>query len=190
MNNIDLIGDDACVKQLLTDDFSNTNGVYIDDGVEKIGEYAFNGCSNLTSVDLPAVTNIGSNAFASCTNLTSVNLPAVTNIGSNAFQSCSNLTSVNLPAITSIVGTYVFSSCSKLTSLILRKSDSICTLSNINAFKNTPIKSGTGYIYVPRALVDTYKAASNWSTYANQFRALEDYTVDGTISGALDPSKI
>ena len=26
--------------------------------------------------------------------------------------------------------------------------------------------------------------------YANQFRALEDYTVDGTRTGALDESKI
>lgn len=39
-------------------------------------------------------------------------------------------------------------------------------------------------------LVDTYKADTNWSTYAAQFRALEDYTVDGTITGELDESKI
>ena len=145
MNNVDLIGDDACVKQLLTDDFSNTNGVYIDDGIDEIGQYAFSSCSNLTSVDFQAATSIGGNAFYNCSNLTS---------------------------------------------LILRKSDSICTLANTNAFNITPIKSGTGYIYVPRALMDTYKAASNWSTYAAQFRALEDYTVDGTITGDLDQSKI
>lgn len=40
------------------------------------------------------------------------------------------------------------------------------------------------------ALVDSYKAATNWSTYATQFRALEDYTVDGTITGELDSTKI
>lgn len=39
----------------------------------------------------------------------------------------------------------------------------------------TPMKSGTGYIYVPAALVDSYKAATNWSTYADQIRAIEDY---------------
>ena len=59
-----------------------------------------------------------------------------------------------------------------------------------NVFKNTPIASGTGYIYVPRALVDSYKVATNWATYAAQFRALEDYTVDGTVTGDLDESKI
>jgi hypothetical protein len=39
-------------------------------------------------------------------------------------------------------------------------------------------------------LVDEYKAATNWSTYAGRIRALEDYTVDGTITGELDESKI
>ena len=34
------------------------------------------------------------------------------------------------------------------------------------------------------------KTASIWSTYASQIRALEDYTVDGTVTGELDPSKI
>ena len=72
------------------------------------------------------------------------------------------------------IGSYAFCGCSKLTTLILR-SETMCTLSNTNAFSSTPIESGTGYIYVPRALVDSYKAASNWSTYANQIRAIEDY---------------
>jgi hypothetical protein len=44
-----------------------------------------------------------------------------------------------------------------------------------NIFASTPIASGTGYIYVPAALVDSYKGATNWSTYAAQIRAIEDY---------------
>ena len=51
----------------------------------------------------------------------------------------------------------------------------MATLGNTNAFSNTPIKSGNGYIYVPAALVDSYKADSKWSTYANQIRAIEEY---------------
>lgn len=157
--------------------------------VTSIGGNAFYCCYNLTSVNFPTVTSIGNSAFKSCSNLTSANFPAVTSIGTSAFNHCSKLTLVDFPAATSI-GSSVFGSCSKLTTLILKKSDSICTLSNTNAFDNTLIKSGTGYIYVPRALVDSYKAATNWSTYAAQFRALEDYTVDGTITGALDSNKI
>jgi hypothetical protein len=73
------------------------------------------------------------------------------------------------------IGDYAFSNCAALTVLILR-SETMCTLSATTVFNNTPIKSGgTGFIYVPRALVDSYKAATNWSTYASQFRAIEDY---------------
>lgn len=60
-----------------------------------------------------------------------------------------------------------------LTSLILRRTSRI-NLDNKSAFNDTPIADGTGYIYVPRALVDSYKTATNWSVFANQFRALED----------------
>ena len=113
----------------------------------------------------------------------------VTSIGNYAFAGRSNLTSADFPAATSI-GEFAFSGPSNLTSLILRVTTQVCTLSNTNAFINTPIKSGTGYIYVPAALIDSYKTATNWTTYANQFRALESYTVDGTTTGELDPTKV
>lgn len=56
--------------------------------------------------------------------------------------------------------------------MILR-SPTMCTIVHTNAFTGTPIASGTGYIYVPSALVDTYK--TKWSAFANQIRAIEDY---------------
>ena len=97
----------------------------------------------------------------------------VTSIGENAFYGCSKLTTANFPVAT-IIGGAAFYGCSALTALILR-SATMCKLNDTSAFSNTPIASGTGYIYVPRALVDSYKAAAKWSTYANQFRAIEDY---------------
>ena len=110
-------------------------------------------------------------------------------IGSNAFQNCSALATADFPKATSIGnGAFVWSA--KLKTLILRKASSVCTASGSAIFSSTPIASGTGYIYVPSALIEQYKVAENWSTYAAQFRALEDYTVDGTTTGALDESKI
>ena len=59
----------------------------IPDGVTSIGNYAFIGCSDLTSVTIPdSVTSIGGFAFRDCIGLTSVTIPAsVTSIGNGAF---------------------------------------------------------------------------------------------------------
>ena len=51
----------------------------------------------------------------------------------------------------------------------------MCELDEISVFSNTPISNGTGYIYVPKALIESYQAHEKWSAYASQFRAIEDY---------------
>ena len=95
----------------------------------------------------------------------------VTTIGDFAFSYNTALTLVSFPAVTSISAS-AFEGCSKLTAVILG-AESVVTLANVSAFTGTPIASGTGYIYAPASLVDSYKVA--WSTYANQIRAIEDY---------------
>ena len=71
------------------------------DDVTSIGDYAFYGCSGLTSVTIPdSVTSIGSYAFYGCTGLTSVIIPdSVTSIGEDAFSGCSGLTSITIPFV-------------------------------------------------------------------------------------------
>ena len=144
------------------------SGAYENAIVEQVGKYAFANCPNLTSVKFSSATLFGDYAFLSDTSLISADLAVASSLGDGVFQDCS-----------------------AFNTLILRKSDSICTIySGSTVFANTAIASGSGYIYVPSALVNTYKSASNWSTYSARFRALESYTADGTITGALDPSKI
>ena len=118
----------------------------------------------------------------------------ITTLTRYCFRYHSSLITIDLPKLTSIeYGAWY--ECSNLTTLILRSS-SLCSLSNTMVFYLTPIAKGSGYIYVPRALLSDddstkdYRKATNWTTYANQFRALEDYTIDGTTTGELDPSKI
>ena len=94
-------------------DFQTSNDV--------VGDFAFYGCSRLTSLTLPAgITKIGYSAFEDCSGLTSLTLPdGITEIGSYAFSGCSGLTSLNLPASITEIGSYTFSDCSRLTSLTL-----------------------------------------------------------------------
>lgn len=96
-----------------------------------------------------------------------------TKVATYKFYSCASLTHIDLPVATEI-GTYAFGAMSAtynvLETLILR-SPTLVNLANTNAFYT---KTNV-YIYVPSALIDTYKAATNWSTYAERFRAIEDY---------------
>lgn len=143
--------------------------------VATLGEKAFYKCSALETVNLPLVQSIGPQVFGDCNSLTVIYLPSLKTIegwGFN-FAYCANLVKVHLPQVTNLTANE-FAGCSKLSTIILG-SDSICSLPNTNAFDGTPIANGTGYIYVPSALVDSYKAATNWSTYASQIRAIEDY---------------
>ena len=68
----------------------------IPEGVTKIGDEAFSGCTSLASVTIPeGVTEIGEYAFSGCTALASVSIPAsVTTIGEDAFKACTALKEV------------------------------------------------------------------------------------------------
>ena len=84
-----------------------------------INQYAFSGCSGLTSVVIPnSVTNIGRSAFSGCSGLTSVTIGnSVTSIGIYAFSGCSGLTSVTIGNSVTSIGYDAFYNCSGLTSV-------------------------------------------------------------------------
>lgn len=138
-----------------------------------VGNWAFMQCSKLATVSLPEATTLGSAAFSTCAALTSVTIPKATSLPSQCLYNCTSLQKIDLPAVTSISDS-VFMMDSKLTAVILR-STTLVTLGNKSAFSSSGISAGTGYIYVPSSLVSSYKAATNWSTYASHIRAIEDY---------------
>lgn len=161
-----------------------------------VGGHAFQGCSGITNVNAPLLTTIDTYGFYGCSKLTEFDMSKIPTIGTYAFYKC-DLREINAPLVTGITqnaffqnGNLVradfgvankinqasFANCSKLDTLILRITSSICALGTAaSSLQNTPIAKGTGYVYVPKALIETYKAATNWSNYASQFRAIEDY---------------
>ena len=145
-------------------------------GVTSIGVSAFNGCTNLALTELPArITSIGDSAFNSCTNLALTSLPeGITQIGNYTFYSCVSLTEMTFLGNITTIKSGAFSNCTKLSKFALPNITSVPTLSSANNFNDTPIANGTGYIYVPDDLVESFKSATNWSTYADQIKAISE----------------
>ena len=183
---------EASMPKLLTVGSSSFNCCFALEHVdfpllETIQSGGFGYCKALKSVYFPRVTTIAATAFSNCTALTTAILPSLVDMKQQVFQKCTALKVVDMWG--SPLSNSAFSGCTSLTALIIRSSSAV-DLKSSNVFTSTPIASGTGYIYVPAALVGTYKNRTYWSTYAAQFRALESYTIDGTVTGALDESKI
>jgi hypothetical protein len=132
-------------------------GTYTNDTTETLDRFAFYQCKNLEKVKFTKVTDVGSECFGGCVKLHTADFNKATRISLYWDNSSA------------------FSGCISLTSLILRNTEQICELQGTSVFYKTPIANGTGYIYVPKALIEDYKSATNWSTFAEQFRAIEDY---------------
>ena len=141
----------------------------IGSGVTSIGYYVFQDCSSLSSIVIPSgVTSIGDGAFKYCYGLTSIDIPdSVTSIGDWVFYECTGLTSIVIPSGVTSIGIYAFADCSSLSSITVNAATPP-TLDNVYVFDNT----NNCPILVPSQSVDTYKTASEWSTYADRIQAI------------------
>ena len=145
VNTVDSVGDQALTDSIIDRSITELHCNL----TASIRQYAFRACTALTNVNFPSVTSVALGAFWSCTALTKADFASTVAFANNAFYGCSALSAV-----------------------ILRNADAVSTITG-TPFDNSAIASGTGYIYVPSALVETYK--TNWATYAAQIRAIEDY---------------
>lgn len=153
----------------------------------KAGAYAFRNCVKLSEFYAPNLLTVENYGIGDCYALQKLVLPSFTGCANGGFYQCTKLQIADLGNAKNI-SAQAFAYCNHLETLVLR-GEQICKLAS-NSLTSTQIAAKKGYVYVPRSLVDGYKAAANWSAVATQFRTLEDYTVDGTTAGELDPDKI
>ena len=110
-------GKDIFGAEIESNTYKNGKGILKFQGdVTTIGNYAFDRCTNLTSVTIPnSVTTIEKQAFAACNGLTSVTIPdSVTTIGTAAFWGCESLKRVTIPDSVTTIGEYAFKGCNSL----------------------------------------------------------------------------
>lgn len=123
-------------------------------------------CTSLTSVVIPdGITSIPTMGFYGCYSLPSVEIPSsVTSIETYAFYNCNFLESLEFTGNITSIGASAFYNCKSILEYDFSNNTSVPTLSNVNAFQymNKLCK-----IKVPSSLVDTWKATTNWVTYAD-----------------------
>lgn len=163
---------------------SKLASVHIPSTVTRIGDYAFSSCTSLVNINIPnSVKQLGQRAFFHCYGLESVSLSnGITSLPFGLFEYCRNLKNITIPDTATSLGSYCFQECPieylfvppsvtkidtgafsswKAGQIIdFSQHQSVPTLSSQNSFKAT--------IYVPSALLDEWKSATNWSTFASQ----------------------
>ena len=145
--------------------YSDRDDGFICTSNDKLGDYAFYGCSGLTSLTLPSsVTEIGEHAFLNCRGLTNFTIPSgVTKIGAGAFFCCYGLISLTIPSSVTAIGSQAFNACSELTSIYAYMEKLPETGSNL--FLGCDEKKCT--VYVPKGTVDAYFRSAEFGYFYN-----------------------
>ena len=166
--------------------------------VTTIGNYAFFGCSGLTSIEISnSVTTIGDDAFYYCSSLNSVTIGnSVTSIGALAFYHCSALTSVTMGNSVTSIGNNAFMDCTGLVSIEISNSvtsigvlafNGCSGLSSITVFAETPPALGRSAfsrvnksipVYVPCGSLEAYQNADGWGEFTNIQEICEQQTIE------------
>ena len=153
----------------------------IPDGVAKICDRAFSGCSGLTSITIPdSVTEIGDRAFYDCSCLASVTIPdSVKKICVSLFSGCTGLTSVTVGSGVKKIERGAFAGCSSLKNVTLKNGKDLAWFTE---------KSGNYgpfcYSLSEEEMADTIREAAKWKK--NKKEAFyEAYLVSDTRAAML-----
>ena len=137
--------------------------IIVPSSIRSLEDGELTGCRSLASVY--GITKISNEMFKECNSLTSITLlNEVSIIRTSAFESCYCLTSVVVPNSVTNIERYAFRSCYSVAFYDFSNHTSIPILNEASAFYGI---AADCQIRVKASLYDTWKTASNWSTYAD-----------------------
>jgi hypothetical protein len=123
-------------------------------------------CNSIERVVLPEGSKLGYQAFCGCSSLKEVVIPEGTSQdGDRVFMYCYSLESVVIPASMTTIRSDAFYRAYSLRFLDFTKHTAVPSLASTSAFSSV---CGDCIYLVPAALADEWKAATNWSTYADR----------------------
>lgn len=168
-NGVTLIGYDAFYQCY------SLASVAIPNGVTIINSQMFYFCYLLASVSIPnGVSRIYNNAFRYCYSLTSIAIPdSIISISTYVFYQCYSLTSITIPSGVTTIDSYVFYQCYSIRKYDFSQASRVPSLSNTNAFTDMAILCK---IIVPDALYDSWRRATNWTTYLDRIYKASEVT--------------
>ena len=170
--------------------------IVIKEGVTRIGDLAFGGCRNLTSVEIPnTVKSIGVRAFVECIHIPSIEIPnSVTSIEEQAFSRCDDLTSIEIPNSVTSIGYQAFYNCYRLASVTIGNSVTdiakeafyaLPALTSITFKGSNPPNSLENVFKAPNENVSVYVPANSIEKYKTELGGLSS-KVKGAIILADD----
>ena len=134
----------------------------IPNGITSLGNYAFSGCSYITSIIIPnSVMTIGESSFENCSELEELKLPEnLQIIKKNAFKGCRTLKTIIIPSTVEFIYQETFANCDALQ--FVKTLPETPPFIYDNSFSNysVPLK-------VPKGCKEAYQTAQGWKNFTN-----------------------
>jgi len=111
---------ELAIYDLSAEDESTTS-ICIPESFSSIASGAFEGMSNIISIELPdSIKSIGERAFCGCSSLEKINIPdGIAKIESRTFQGCSSLKDITIPDSVKHISYFAFDGCSSLEKIVI-----------------------------------------------------------------------
>lgn len=141
------------------------------DGVTKIGDGVFSGCSNFATLFVPSsMTSIPDSMFEG-TAIAGIKFPAhVEAVGKRAFAACQKLAGVEIPTTITAIGEEAFAESNAITSVKVASTYPVAIADNVfsaGAYANATLE-------VPNGYTADYAAAAGWKNFTN----VSEYVLD------------